>query len=114
MLDCHADSRPALPSHRVRTASATSQKGPDLHSITVVGTGYVGLVTGACLADFGNSVTCVDSDAPKIERMRAGELPFFEPGVPEMVSRNVQDGRLTFDSDVEGALKRSEVVFITV
>ena len=85
-----------------------------MYSITVVGTGYVGLVTGACLADFGNSVTCVDSDAPKIERMRAGELPFFEPGVPEMVSRNVQDGRLTFDSDVEGALKRAEVVFITV
>jgi len=85
-----------------------------LHAITVVGTGYVGLVTGACLADFGNTVTCVDSDAAKIERMRVGDLPFFEPGLPDLVERNVREGRLRFSSDLVGALKASKVVFITV
>ncbi len=85
-----------------------------MYSITVVGTGYVGLVTGACLADFGNTVTCVDSDAGKVERMRALELPFFEPGLPEIVARNVQEGRLRFESDLKAALKGSQVVFITV
>jgi len=85
-----------------------------LYSITVVGTGYVGLVTGACLADFGNTVTCVDSDTGKIERLRALELPFFEPGLPELVSRNIQEGRLQFTNDLEGALKGAKVVFITV
>jgi UDPglucose 6-dehydrogenase len=85
-----------------------------VHSITVVGTGYVGLVTGACLADFGNTVTCVDSDAGKVERLRNLELPFFEPGLPEIVARNVQDGRLRFESDLKTALKGSQVVFITV
>jgi UDPglucose 6-dehydrogenase len=85
-----------------------------LYSITVVGTGYVGLVTGACFADFGNRVTCVDSDAGKIERMRSLELPFFEPGLPELVARNIQEGRLTFSSDLIGALKGSKVVFISV
>src|SRR5216117_3146070 len=89
-------------------------KGPALHSITVVGTGYVGLVTGACLADFGNRVTCVDNDAEKVKRLSALDLPFFEPGLPEIVARNVQEGRLKFDSDLASALKRSSVVFITV
>ena len=85
-----------------------------MYSITVVGTGYVGLVTGACLADFGNRITCVDSDAAKIERMRSLELPFFEPGLPEIVSRNVQEGRLTFESDLVAAIRGADVVFITV
>ena len=85
-----------------------------MYNITVVGTGYVGLVTGACLADFGNTVTCVDTDAAKIERMRRLELPFFEPGLPDLVGRNVSEGRLKFSSDLKGALKGSKVVFITV
>jgi len=85
-----------------------------LYSITVVGTGYVGLVTGACLADFGNTVTCVDSDTGKIERLRALELPFFEPGLPELVARNIQEGRLQFTNDLVSALKGTRVVFITV
>jgi UDPglucose 6-dehydrogenase len=85
-----------------------------LYNITVVGTGYVGLVTGACLADFGNRVTCVDTDAGKIGRLRALQLPFFEPGLPEIVARNVNEGRLGFESDLEAALKGSRVVFITV
>jgi UDPglucose 6-dehydrogenase len=85
-----------------------------LYSITVVGTGYVGLVTGACFADFGNHVTCVDSDAGKIERLRALDVPFFEPGLPELVGRNIQEGRLRFSSDLDAALKGSKVVFISV
>ncbi|HTK31070.1 MAG TPA: UDP-glucose/GDP-mannose dehydrogenase family protein [Candidatus Saccharimonadaceae bacterium] len=85
-----------------------------MYKITVVGTGYVGLVTGACLADFGNRVACVDSDEDKIARLRALELPFFEPGLPEIVARNVSEGRLTFESDLKAALKGSKVVFITV
>ncbi len=85
-----------------------------MHAITVVGTGYVGLVTGACLADFGNTVTCVDTDTAKIDRMRSGDLPFFEPGLPDLVGRNMQEGRLRFSSDLTGALKSSKVVFITV
>ena len=85
-----------------------------LYQITVVGTGYVGLVTGACLADFGNRVTCVDADERKVARLRALDLPFFEPGLPEIVARNVHDGRLRFESDLKSALKGSKVVFITV
>ena len=85
-----------------------------MHAITVVGTGYVGLVTGACLADFGNTVSCVDTDAAKIERLKALDLPFFEPGLPELVRRNIQEGRLRFTSDLKRALKGSRVVFITV
>jgi UDPglucose 6-dehydrogenase len=85
-----------------------------LYTLTVVGTGYVGLVSGACLADFGNKVICVDSDTVKIDKLKAGELPFFEPGLPEMVARNVSDGRLTFTTDLPSAVKASKVVFITV
>ncbi|NOT34522.1 MAG: UDP-glucose/GDP-mannose dehydrogenase family protein [Candidatus Eisenbacteria bacterium] len=85
-----------------------------MYNITVVGTGYVGLVTGACLADFGNTITCVDADPAKIERMKALQLPFYEPGLPDLVERNVKEGRLKFSSDLVGALKGAHVVFITV
>jgi UDPglucose 6-dehydrogenase len=88
--------------------------GFTLHSITIVGTGYVGLVTGACLADFGNRVICVDADPAKVESLSRGEIPFFEPGLPEIVARNVQDGRLRFRQDLSSAVRRSQVVFITV
>jgi UDPglucose 6-dehydrogenase len=80
----------------------------------VVGTGYVGLVTGACLADFGNRVTCVDQDETKLERLARLEVPFFEPGLPEIVARNVQEGRLRFSGDLAKATRASKVVFITV
>jgi UDPglucose 6-dehydrogenase len=80
----------------------------------VVGTGYVGLVTGACLADFGNRVTCVDQDQAKIAGLSRLEIPFFEPGLPEIVGRNVREGRLRFASDLGKAMKGSDVVFITV
>ncbi len=85
-----------------------------MYNITVVGSGYVGLVTGACLADFGNNVICVDNDAAKVERMKALELPFFEPGLPEIVERNFNEGRLEFSADLAGSIRRSKVVFITV
>ena len=85
-----------------------------MYHITVVGTGYVGLVTGACLADFGNTVTCVDQDAAKVERLRGAEIPFFEPGLEEIVARNVRENRLRFETDLVRALEDSQVVFITV
>ena len=85
-----------------------------MFDITVVGSGYVGLVTGACLADFGNNVTCVDNDAAKVERMKALELPFFEPGLPEIVARNFNEGRLHFSSDLAAAVRSTKIIFITV
>ena len=85
-----------------------------MFTLTIVGTGYVGLVSGACLADFGNNVICVDSDASKVERLKSLELPFFEPGLPEMVQRNVNEGRLRFTTDLTAAVRDSDVVFITV
>jgi len=82
--------------------------------IGVVGTGYVGLVVGACLAETGNHVRCVDSDADKVERLRAGEIPIYEPGLGEMVPRNVGEERLQFTTDLEGTVRSSEVIFIAV
>jgi UDPglucose 6-dehydrogenase len=83
-------------------------------NITVVGTGYVGLVTGACLADFDNRVTCVDNDRSKIEILGRGEIPFYEPGLKELVERNRQRERLSFTSDLGAAVPGSDVVFIAV
>jgi UDPglucose 6-dehydrogenase len=85
-----------------------------LYSITLVGTGYVGLVTGACLADFGNRVVCVDSDAARIARTQNLEIPFYEPGLPDLVRKNVSEGRLSFTSDIAAGLEGAKVVFITV
>lgn len=83
-------------------------------NICVVGTGYVGLVTGACLADFGMNVTCVDKEVSKIERLRRGEIPIFEPGLDEIVERNVAAGRLHFTTDLPTAIRSALVVFIAV
>lgn len=82
--------------------------------VTVIGTGYVGLVTGACLAHFGLEVTCADLDAGKIEKLRQGVIPIYEPGLEEVVSRNVQAGRLRFTADVASAIPDAEVVFLAV
>ena len=79
-----------------------------------MGTGYVGLVSGACLADFGNAVVCVDIDEPRIDRLRDGEVPIYEPGLEELVARNRDRGRLSFSSDVAFAIKSSDIVFICV
>jgi UDPglucose 6-dehydrogenase len=83
-------------------------------NICVVGTGYVGLVTGAVFADLGNDVVCVDNDQKKIEALRAGQMPIYEPGLEEMVVRNKDDGRLSFTTDLPGAVRESDVVFIAV
>ncbi len=82
--------------------------------LTVIGTGYVGLVTGAGLSDFGNDVVCVDVDERKIARLQAGEIPFYEPGLEALVANNVTKRRLRFSSDVSAAMAGAEVVFIAV
>jgi len=82
--------------------------------IAVVGTGYVGLVTGACFAEMGNDVICVDKDAVKVERMRAGECPIYELGLPEMLPRNISEGRLRFTTDLSEAAQEADVFFIAV
>ncbi len=82
--------------------------------VTMMGTGYVGLVSGACFADFGHTVTCVDKDASKIERLERGDIPIFEPGLEDLVARNVREGRLTFTTDATEAVRSSEAVFIAV
>jgi UDPglucose 6-dehydrogenase len=83
-------------------------------NVAVVGTGYVGLVTGAVFADLGNDVICVDKDVAKIEGLRAGRMPIYEPGLEELVARNVADGRLSFATDLGDAVRRSDIVFIAV
>ena len=82
--------------------------------IAMIGTGYVGLVSGACLADFGHTLTCVDSDSSKIAALKRGEIPIFEPGLADMVARNVREGRLAFTTDLTAPVKAAEAIFIAV
>jgi len=83
-------------------------------NIAIIGSGYVGLITGACFAEFGISVTCVDNDEKKIQMMKKGEVPFYEPGLEELLKRNVKAGRLHFSSDLAEAVDNSLVIFIAV
>jgi UDPglucose 6-dehydrogenase len=82
--------------------------------VTMIGSGYVGLVSGACFADFGHDVTCVDKDERKIEALKAGKIPIFEPGLDHLVSSNVAAGRLAFTTDVKAGVAGADAVFIAV
>ena len=82
--------------------------------VAMIGAGYVGLVSGACFADFGHEVTCVENDAGKLERLSRGDMPIFEPGLDELVERNVREGRLTFTADGADAVRDADAVFIAV
>jgi len=82
--------------------------------IAVIGTGYVGLVTGAGLADFGNDVTCVDIDVNKIDALKQGKIPIYEPGLDKLVSKNVQEGRLNFTTDLATSIQAARAIFIAV
>ena len=82
--------------------------------VTMIGAGYVGLVSGACFADFGHVVTCVDKDPRKIEMLEAGKIPIFEPGLDKLVETNVEEGRLKFSVDAKAAIASADAVFIAV
>ncbi len=83
-------------------------------NIAIIGTGYVGLVTGACLSSSGNKVICVDIDESKISSLRTGKVPFYEPGLEEMVSANLEEERISFTTDIKSAVETSQVIFIAV
>ena len=82
--------------------------------VAMIGTGYVGLVSGACFADFGHVVTCVDKDASKIDRLKKGEIPIFEPGLDALVAQNVEAGRLAFTTEAKDTIASADAVFIAV
>ncbi|MEQ1952806.1 UDP-glucose/GDP-mannose dehydrogenase family protein [Mesorhizobium sp. CN2-181] len=82
--------------------------------VLMVGAGYVGLVSAACFADFGHQVVCIDSDAGKIEALRGGKIPIYEPGLGELVSTNLRAGRLSFETDLKEAIADADVVFMAV
>src|ERR1700748_2866519 len=82
--------------------------------IAMIGTGYVGLVSGACLSEFGHDVVCVDKDVAKIAALKDGKIPIFEPGLDEVVAANVKAGRLSFTNDLSHAVPSADAVFIAV
>ena len=82
--------------------------------LAVIGSGYVGLTTGACFAEMGNQVICVDNDNTKIEMLKGGKVPIFEPGLDEMIHRNMVSGRISFTLDLATAVKKSQIIFIAV
>lgn len=90
------------------------EKKEYMKNIAVVGTGYVGLVTGTCFAETGNNVVCVDIDANKVERMRNGEVPIYEPGLHELFERNTKQGRLSFTTSLEEAIETAEIIFLAL
>ena len=83
-------------------------------NVGIIGSGHVGLITGPCLAEIGHTVICDDDDAEKIKMLKKGEMPFYEPGLKEMVDRNVAAGRLSFTTDIEETVAKSKALFIAV
>src|SRR6059058_4909291 len=112
-MSCSSAGSPRRPTRTQRPSGNLCYDQSSMN-ICVAGTGYVGLVTGAVFADLGNDVVCIDNVAEKIAALRAGRMPIYEPGLEEMVARNVADGRLAFTTDLADAVRRSVVVFITV
>ena len=90
-----------------------NELGKNVH-ITMIGSGYVGLVSGACLADFGHDVVCIDKDEAKIAQLEAGHLPIYEPGLKDIVAKNVRDGRLSFTTDLARGVEGARAIFIAV
>src|ERR1022692_504052 len=82
--------------------------------LTIIGTGYVGLVTGTCFAEVGHHVICVDNDAAKVKMLQAGGIPIYEPGLEELVKKNVATGRLAFTNSTSDGVQKSDVIFIAV
>ncbi len=82
------------------------------HKVAVIGTGYVGLVTGACLADVGNDVLCIDVDPSKIERLKQGEVPIYEPGLDVVLNRTIREGRIRFSLDLVLAVKECDILML--
>jgi UDPglucose 6-dehydrogenase len=82
--------------------------------VAMIGAGYVGLVSGGCFAELGHTVTCIDKDARKIDALRRGEMPIYEPGLEELVARNVREGRLSFTTSLTEAVAGATAVFIAV
>ena len=83
-------------------------------NIAMIGTGYVGLVTGTCFAEFGHTVSCIDKNAEKITALQNGKMPIYEPGLDVMVRHNVQEGRLSFTTEMAKAIPEADAVFIAV
>src|SRR5678816_4567980 len=100
----------------MRTTAGYNHKPqrPKRMKIAVIGTGYVGLVAGACFAESGNDVICVDKDGAKVRTLRAGRMPIYEPGLEEIVRRNRHENRLTFTTTLPKAVRSSSIVFIAV
>ena len=82
--------------------------------LCMIGTGYVGLVSGVCFSDMGNNVICVDKDESKINNLKKGIVPIYEPGLDELVKKNINNKRLTFSSDLNKSIKKSDIIFICV
>ena len=82
--------------------------------VTMIGAGYVGLVSGACFADFGHTVTCVDKQVDKIRQLQKGKIPIFEPGLDNLVAKNIEEKRLDFTTDLADSVHNSDAVFIAV
>src|SRR3989338_10482865 len=82
--------------------------------VTVIGSGYVGLTLGVCLADLGNDVICVDIDKDKISKIKTGEVTFYEPGLSDLLKRNIREKRISFTSQIKAGVEGSEVIFIAV
>src|SRR3989338_11096300 len=83
-------------------------------NVAIIGTGYVGLTTGLCLADFGHKVLCIDNDQSKLDKLQAGIAPIFEPGLSELLVKTIASLRVSFDNDIAKAVRQSEVIFICV